>query len=64
MKYKNFDEFIEQYKKNNPGNYCDYPCPDCGAPVWIMYGPGVSHEECTNPNCDYYFDDVFDITDF
>ena len=61
---KNFNTFLDEYKKKHPDNYCDYPCPDCGAPVWIMYGPGVSHEECTNPNCDYYFDDVFDITDF
>lgn len=64
MKYKNFDDFIERYKKNHPRNYCDYPCPKCGSPVWIMYGPGVSHEECLNRFCDYYFDDVFDLSDF
>ena len=61
---EDFDEVLERYKKKHPGDYCSYPCPKCGAPVWIMYGPGVSHEECTNPKCDYHFDDVSSMDDF
>lgn len=61
---KKFKDILSEYKKKHPGSYCDCPCPECGSPVSIMYGPGVSHEECTNPSCDYYFDDVFDVFDF
>lgn len=60
---KNFYKVLERYKKIHPGDYSSSPCPECGSPVWIMYGPGVSYEECTNPKCDYHFDDVFDICD-
>lgn len=29
-----------------------------------LLGDKQAQEECTNPSCDYYFDDVFDLTDF
>lgn len=61
---KKFEDILSEYKKKHPGSYCDYPCPKCGSPVSIMYGPGVSYEECTNHSCDYHFDDVFDVFDF
>lgn len=64
MEIKNFDEILKDYKKNNPGNYRNYPCPICGSPILIKYDIESHYgilgyiEECTNKDCNYSWYDV------